>query len=42
MVQPPQFCKLSYVNIDEYFLKLIDRHFNEDNPSNNFFFIGTH
>ena len=28
------FCKLSNINIGQYFLKLIDRYFNKDNPLN--------
>ena len=28
----PTFCQLSNINISKYFLKLIDRHFNKDNP----------
>ena len=31
------FCKLSNINIGKYFLKLIDWHFNKDNPLNKIF-----
>ena len=31
------FCKLSYINIGKYFLKLIDRRFNKVNPLNKIF-----
>ena len=28
----PPFCKLSTINIGKYFLRLIDKHFNGNNP----------
>ena len=28
----PAFCKSSTINIDKYFPRLIDKHFNENNP----------
>ena len=31
------FCKLSNIDIGKYFLKLIDRHFNKENPLNKTF-----
>ena len=34
---PSPFCKLSNINISKYFLTLIDRHFNKDNPLNKIF-----
>ena len=27
----PPFCRLASINVDEYFLKLIDKHFKHDN-----------
>ena len=33
MIQPPTpFCKLSTINIGKYFLRLIDKHSNGNNP----------
>ena len=28
----PPFCKLPYINIGKYFLRLIRKHFKDDNP----------
>ena len=33
----PPFCKLTNINIGKYFLNLLDRHFNRDNPLRKFF-----
>ena len=33
----PPFCKLSTININKYFLNLIDRHFHKNNPINKIF-----
>ena len=33
----PLFCKLTNINIGRYFLNLLDRHFNKDNPLSKIF-----
>ena len=33
----PLFCKLTNINIGKYFLNLLDRHFNKDNPLSKIF-----
>lgn len=33
----PRFCKLSNINIGNFFLNLIDKHFNNNNPSKKIF-----
>ena len=37
----PPFCKLTNINIGKYFLNLLDKHFNRDNPLRKFFYRNT-
>ena len=37
----PPFCRLAKINIDKYFLHLLDKHFNGDNPLSRIFYRNT-